>query len=93
MRAAGIDPDGEGPEDMDAFRLQLARMIAMFLNEWHGCPERICRRNHGCMAPDIHCANVPQPSPEEMERDWPKVQFEVYKALKAEIARRAAEEA
>jgi hypothetical protein len=92
LRAAGIKED-ECPENMDAFRLQLARQIAMFLNHWHGCKERLCRRNRGCMAPDIHCANVEQPSPEQRARDWPKLQYEVYTALKAEIARRGLEDA
>ena len=91
LRAAGIDPDAEPPENMDAFRLQLARQIAMFVNMWHGCPERICQRNRGCMAPDIVCANVEQGSPEEQERQWRAVQADVYKALKAEIARRGVE--
>ena len=90
LRAAGIKED-ECPENMDAFRLQLARQIAMFVNKWHGCPERICQRNRGCMAPDIHCANVPRPTPEECARDWPKVQFEVRTALNKILAERAVE--
>ena len=92
LRAARIDPDAEPPSDMDAFRNQLARRIAMFINAWHGCKEPLCRRHRGCMAPDIHCANVRQPTPEEVERDWPRVQAEFYKALQAEIARRDGEE-
>ncbi len=90
LRAAGIKED-EGPEDMDAFRLQLARQIAMLLNEWHGCPERLCQRNRGCMAPNIHCSNVELPSPEQQAEDWPKVQFEVRSALNKILAERAAE--
>ena len=64
----------------------------MFVNRWHGCPERLCRRNRGCMAPDNFCANVERPTPEQMARDWPRVQAEVDKALKAEIARRGLED-
>ncbi len=93
LRAAGIDPESEGPADIDAFRYQLARMICMFLNEWRGCPQTICRRNRGCMAPDSFCANVEQPTPEQMERDWPEVQAEVYKGLKAHLARFGPEDA
>jgi hypothetical protein len=92
LRAAGIDPDAEPPPDMDAFRNQLARRIAMFINAWRGCKEPLCRRNRGCMAPDIHCANVARPSPEQLARDWPRVQAAVSKALQAEIARRGLED-
>ena len=92
LRAAGIDPDAEPPQDKDAFRYQLARRIAMFINAWRGCKEPLCRRNRGCMAPNFNCANAPRPSPEERARDWPRVQAEVYKALQAEIARRGLED-
>lgn len=85
LKAAGIDPDAM-PEDIDEFRGELARMIAMFIDEWHGCPEPLCQRNRGCMAPNIHCSNVEPLSPEELERDWPRVQAEVYKALKEHLA-------
>lgn len=93
LRAAGIYPDGEVPADMDVFRNQLARRIHMIINAWHGCKEPLCRRNRGCMAPNIHCANAPRPTPEQMARDWPKVQAEVYKALQAELAVRGVEDA
>jgi hypothetical protein len=86
LRAAGIDPEGEGPEDIEAFRYDLARRICMYLNTWHGCPEPLCRRNRGCMAPDNRCANVEKLSPEEEERGWREVQADVYKAVKAHIA-------
>jgi len=56
-----------------------------------GCPERICQRNRGCMAPNIHCSNVELPSPEQQAEDWPKVQFEVRTALNKILAERAAE--
>src|SRR5690349_20742851 len=51
LRAAGIDPEAELPEDMDAYRYRLARMILMYVNDWPGCPLPICRRMRGCMAP------------------------------------------
>ena len=86
LRAAGIYPDGEVPADMEVFRNQLARRIHMLINTWRGCPEPLCRRNRGCMAPHIECANIPRPSPEQMARDWPKVQAAVNKALQARLA-------
>jgi hypothetical protein len=90
LRAAGINED-ECPENMDAFRYRLARMLCMFHNAWHGCPEKLCRRQRGCMAPDGFCANVKRPSPEERARDWPKLQLEVRTALDKVLAKRAAE--
>ena len=38
------------------------------------------------MAPNNFCANVPRPTDEERERDWPQVQANVSKAVKARIA-------
>jgi hypothetical protein len=38
------------------------------------------------MAPNIVCANVEQPSDEELARDWPRVQAEVRKAFDAHFA-------
>jgi hypothetical protein len=86
LKAASLD-DETMPEDMDAFRYALARRIAMFLNRWHGCPEPICQRNRGCMAPNNTCTNIPPSSPEEMEREWPRVKVEIHNALKAHLAR------
>jgi len=85
VEAAGLN-DGKLPDDRDEFRDRLTRRIYMFLNYWHGCPELLCRRNRGCMAPNIVCANVEQPSEEELARDWPRVQAEVRKAFDAHFA-------
>jgi hypothetical protein len=81
LAAAGLD-DGEGPENMDEFRRELTRRIYMFLNQWHGCPERICQRNRGCMAPETVCSNVEQLPPDQADAAWRAVQHEVYTALK-----------
>jgi hypothetical protein len=83
-KAAGLSDDP--PDDLDQFRLDLARRIAMFLNTWQGCPGLICRRNRGCMAPNIRCSNVTPPTPEERARDWPRVQVDVRRALDARLA-------
>jgi len=93
IKAAGLvrDQDDSVPDDIEEFRLNLARRICMFIDDWHGCPERLCRRQRGCMAPNNFCANVEQPSPEEIARDWPKVQAKVVKALQAASARRRAQ--
>lgn len=85
LKVAGLDDDTM-PDDIDEFRRRLARRIAMFINQWRGSPEPQCARNRGCMAPNGFCINVRQPSEEEMARDWPQVKFEVYKALKQNLA-------
>jgi hypothetical protein len=85
LKAAGIDNE-DVPEDADAFRDGLTRRIHMFVNKWRGCPELLCARNRGCMAPGGQCANVVPSSAEEMERDWPRVKTEFYVVLKAHLA-------
>jgi hypothetical protein len=86
LKAAGLDNDTI-PDDDDAFRFELARRITMFFNEWHGhCPEPLCQRNRGCMAPNNFCANVRQPSPEELWREWPSARAEVYTAVQEHLA-------
>jgi hypothetical protein len=85
LKAAGLDNDTV-PDDADEFRNQLARRIHMAVNEWPGCPELLCQRNRGCMAPDNVCANMPPVTTEEMERDWPRVRAEIYKAVKEQVA-------
>jgi hypothetical protein len=85
LKAAGLDGDTI-PDNIYEFRRRLARTIDMFLNAWHGCPERLCRRHHGCMAPNGGCTNVPPASPEEMERDWPQAKAELHDALQELLA-------
>ena len=84
-KAAGLEGK-EPPEDADEFRYALTRRIYMYLNNWPGCPERLCARHRGCMAPNIVCANFPQQSREEADREWRKVQGDVYRSLKAHLA-------
>ncbi len=83
VAAAGIDLD-HVPEDMDEFRYRLARLITMYVNEWHGCPQRLCRRNEGCMAPENRCSNV-QYEPLTPET-WEPVRVEVRRLLDEMIA-------
>ena len=85
LKAASLDRDAI-PDDIDEFRNQLARRILMFINAWHGCPEPLCRRHQGCMAPSGPCTNLPPVSAEEMERDWPQARAEIYTALQERLA-------
>ena len=87
LRAAGIDPQAPPPENIDEFRCQFARRIAMFVNEWHGCPETLCQRNRGCMAPQNRCSNRPPRSREEADRAWREVQSVFVKKLQAHLAK------
>ena len=92
MKAAGLDTLDPDALDIDTFRLTVARTIAMYTNEWHGCPDLICQRNRSCMAPDIRCSNVPRLPPEEEEKEWWKVRDEIALALHKGIAERLARE-
>jgi hypothetical protein len=92
LKAAGLDNDTI-PDNADEFRYQLARRISMFVNHWHGCPELLCQRNRGCMAPNNSCTNIEKESDEERRRTWPQTQVEVYKALKEHIAKLGLEDA
>jgi hypothetical protein len=88
LKAAGLHREGDRPDytqDIDEFRREFARAIEMFINDWEGCREPLCRRHHGCMAPNNECSNLAPVTEEEMERDWPKVQAEVYKTMKAHL--------
>ena len=80
LKAAGLDDDND-ELGIDDWRVRLARKISMWLNEWPGCPELICQRMRGCMAPAGDCANVPKVSEEELAREWPRVMVEVRRAL------------
>jgi hypothetical protein len=84
LAAAGLNRPM--PEDIDEFRLLLARRISMLRNRWRGCREPLCRRHRGCMAPRIVCANIPPLPPEEAEQRLQEVQAALYKALQARRA-------
>ena len=90
LRAAGIGH--EPPDDIVEFRLTFARRLHMLVNRWHGCPEQICRRSRGCMAPRITCANIEQLPQEEADRQWHAVKGDLYKALKAHLAEHGTED-
>ena len=87
LKAAGLSQDDDVPKDKEEFYGQLARRIFMLINRWHGsCPEGICNRNRGCMAPNGICANAEQRTDEEVNRDWHKVKHKIFKAIKDTLA-------
>ncbi len=84
LLAAGIDPHAPPPEDVDDFRMQLVRRISIYINRWHGCPERLCRRQRACVVPHDRCSNAPPV--EHNDQRWSKVQAELVAALKRAVA-------
>ncbi|MDO8878789.1 MAG: hypothetical protein Q8M24_20660 [Pseudolabrys sp.] len=87
QRTAGLDREPED-EDIDAFRYRLARILTMFVNDWEGCPLRLCRRMQGCMAPESKCANHagdPPMTQEEWQARWEVARLEWRRALDAMI--------
>jgi hypothetical protein len=90
MKAAGFRKDDAPHDNIDAMRTSLARRINMLINNWRGCPEPLCRRMSGCMAPRIRCTNAP-PRKEDPERTARTMAL-VYRALRESPAREAAEE-
>ena len=86
LKAAGLDGDDEDRDslDMDDMRLRLARQIVMFMNEWPGCPEAICQRMRGCMAPGGDCRNAKQ-EPFDAEA-WHRDKVFIMRAIKRRIA-------
>ena len=54
--------DDDMPEDMDAFRLDLARRINRFVADrtecWKRCPQSECRRARSCRSPEIECLTI-----------------------------------
>ena len=52
LRDAGDDPV---PQDIDEFRLELARRIMTVLGLPERCRERACRRGRRCAGKDLRC--------------------------------------
>jgi hypothetical protein len=77
---------------MDAYRLELTRFIAMFLNDWEGCPLRLCQRIQGCMAPESTCANHADDPPMTREQ-WDVAKVDIRRAIDAEIEARGGRDA
>ena len=84
LKAAGLDGDWPDEVDIETFRYMLARQITMYLNTWHGCPEPLCKRHRGCMAPHNRCTNVPDKPFDEAE--WDRARVDIRRALDQHIA-------
>ena len=80
VQYALVDPAGDDPvpDDIDVFRLALARRIATFLGLPRRCRAPICRRSKRCAAGDMRC-----------QRDCPPPQLSAEQAarMKAELRR------
>ncbi len=85
LAAAGLDEDDADEVDIDTFRRGLARRIAMFLNDFPGCPEKLCLRMRGCMAPNGLCENH-RDDPPMTDEEWQKAKVDVRRALDRRFA-------
>ncbi len=56
----------------------------MFLNDWQGCPLRLCQRMRGCMAPEARCTNTAGDPPMTRE-EWDVARVDIRRALDAMI--------
>lgn len=95
LKAAGLareDDDDTKPVDIDAVRIKAARTIHMAINTWEGCPEPLCRRERGCMAPNNFCTNA-LPLPPVSEKDLARTKAEFYRAVKEAAERNEAQAA
>jgi hypothetical protein len=90
MKAAGFRKRDAPSAGIDAVRNAVARQIAMIINDWRGCPEPLCKRMRGCMAPHIRCTNArpAKADPEALARTIALV----HRTLRELDDRRAAEE-
>lgn len=86
LRAAGLDGDRPEDENIEVFRYKLARQICMYMNDWPGCPEVVCRRQRGCMAPRGFCTNAEPLPPDPDGRAWDKARLAIRKALDERLA-------
>jgi hypothetical protein len=59
------EDDDEGPEDIDQFRLDLARRMNNISRAWRDCAERACRRSKRCVGPDLRCLRDCPPRTQE----------------------------
>ncbi len=48
-------PKSEAPKSQNELRLSLVRKLAIVLDGWRACPERVCRRQRGCASPRLTC--------------------------------------
>jgi hypothetical protein len=88
LHAAGMDRNDDTAENIHAFRYALARRIHMMIDDWHGCPQRLCRRNRGCMAPDNRCANQSS-SPPASREETARLMAQVHRAMQAAMEKQS----
>lgn len=98
--AAGDEADDPVPQDIDAFRLELARRIGRFVADrkqyWRSCKQPACRRRRACMAPRVQCSNAPPLPPmsaEQTGRMMARIQRMLRQRLDAMRAEQAASDA
>jgi hypothetical protein len=79
--------EGGTPFDEAALCASILRKLAIVLDEWRDCPERVCRRQRACASPRLLCLD------KEPERQVsPKHEAEVMAYLQRALKRRIAEQ-
>jgi hypothetical protein len=78
--------DDPVPENIDAFRLELARRIATFLKMPRRCRAPICRRHKRCLDPTLRCQRDFPPRPMSPEQTA-AMQAAVRRAVERRLAR------
>jgi hypothetical protein len=95
LKYAGFGPEAEAPDDIEEFRSGMARrmniLIGTRMQYWRGCPERGCRRQRACLAPNIQCSNAP-PLPPSSAEETQRAMARVQRALRDALAARGEEE-
>lgn len=84
--AAKAASDDLPPQDMVAFRNELARRLHVIIGNqqgyWRHCPQRCCRRARACRVPTMQCSGAP-PMPETTPEQVARVKAELRAALMA----------
>lgn len=96
--AAKAASDDRPPQDMVAFRNELARRLHVIIGNqagyWRHCPQRCCRRARACRVPKSQCSGappMPEPTPEQASRAMAQFRAAMLKAAPATDRRSARE--
>jgi hypothetical protein len=81
------DPAGDDPvpDDIDVFRLALARQMMTFLGMPRRCREPLCRRSQSCAGEDMRCLRD-FPAPQLSEARRANLRAEMRRALERRMA-------
>ena len=84
-KRAPLPDDDPVPDDIDAFRLELARRIMTLLGMARRCRAPACRRMKRCVGPDLRCQRD-FPAPRLSEERQSEVMASVHRLVKRRLA-------